>query len=83
MLTPYGTRGIVLTALAALVLAAAGLVATRASLHTALLAEAQAALTGDATLTRAPIPTRSALTAARQSAAGARSAKSAEQPRPH
>ncbi|BAV41289.1 hypothetical protein SHTP_2117 [Mycobacterium ulcerans subsp. shinshuense] len=54
LLTPYGTRGIVLTALAALVLAAAGLVATRASLHTALLAEAQAALTGDATLTRAP-----------------------------
>jgi hypothetical protein len=54
VLTPYGTRGIVLTTLAALVLAAAGLVGTRDTLHTALLAEAQAALTGDRVLSRAP-----------------------------
>lgn len=54
LLTPYGTHGIVLTALAALVLAAAGLLGTRDALHTALLAEAQAALTGDRALSRAP-----------------------------
>ncbi len=54
LLTPYGTRGILLTTLAALVLAAAGLLATRDTLHTVLLADAQAALTEDRTLTRAP-----------------------------
>lgn len=54
LLTPYGTRGIVLTTLVALVLAAAGLLGTRDMLHTALLAEAQAALTGDRPLSHAP-----------------------------
>ncbi len=54
LLTPYGTRGIVLTTLAAAVLTAAGLLTARDTLHTALLAEAQAALTGDRALTRAP-----------------------------
>jgi hypothetical protein len=54
VLTPYGTRGIVLTTLVALVLAGAGLVGTRDTLHTALLAEAQAALTGNRALRRAP-----------------------------
>ncbi|HXO49252.1 MAG TPA: zinc ribbon domain-containing protein, partial [Mycobacterium sp.] len=39
VLHPYGTRGIVLTALAAFVLAAAGLVAARNALHSALLAD--------------------------------------------
>jgi hypothetical protein len=42
VLHPYGTRGIVLTALAAFVLAAAGLVAARNALHAALLADAGA-----------------------------------------
>lgn len=45
-LTPYGTRGIVLTAVLAFILAAAGLVAVRTELHTGLLAEAGAALSG-------------------------------------
>jgi len=54
LLTPYGTRGIVLTTLAALVLAAAGILGTRAVLHTSLLAEARAALTGEAALAGAP-----------------------------
>src|ERR1700744_1294245 len=39
VLQPYGTRGIVLTALAAFLLAAAGLVAARNALHAALLAD--------------------------------------------
>jgi hypothetical protein len=38
-LHPYGTRGIVLTALAAFVLAGAGLIAARNALHAALLAD--------------------------------------------
>lgn len=54
LLTPYGTRGVMLTALAALVLAAAGLLGTRDTLHASLLAEAQAALTGNHALSRAP-----------------------------
>lgn len=54
LLTPYGTRGVMLTTLAALVLAAAGLLGTRDTLHTSLLAEAQAALSGDRVLSRAP-----------------------------
>jgi zinc-ribbon domain len=54
LLTPYGTRGIVVTALAALVIAAAGLLASRGSLHKALLADAQAALDGDKAPARAP-----------------------------
>lgn len=54
LLTPYGTRGVMLTALAALVLAAAGLLGTRDTLHASLLAEARAALTGDHALSRAP-----------------------------
>jgi hypothetical protein len=40
LLQPYGTRGIVLTALAAFVLAGAGLAAARGGLHAALLADA-------------------------------------------
>jgi hypothetical protein len=40
LLQPYGTRGIVLTALAAFVLAGAGLAAARDGLHEALLADA-------------------------------------------
>jgi hypothetical protein len=39
LLHPYGTRGIVLTALAAFLLAGAGLVAARNALHAALLAD--------------------------------------------
>lgn len=39
LLQPYGTRGIVLTALAAFVLAGAGLAAARAALYAALLAD--------------------------------------------
>ncbi len=54
LLTSLGDHGIVLTTLAALVLAAAGLVGTRDALHTSLVAEAQAALTGGRTLNRAP-----------------------------
>jgi hypothetical protein len=54
LLTPYGTRGIVLTTLAALVLAAAGLVGARDTLHTALLVEAQAALSADRALSHVP-----------------------------
>jgi hypothetical protein len=50
VLHPYGTRGIVLTALAAFVLAAAGLVAARNALHAALLADTSA----DAQGTEAP-----------------------------
>ena len=46
LLAPYGARGIVLTAFTAFVLAAAGLVATRAALHTALDG-ARAALNAD------------------------------------
>jgi hypothetical protein len=42
ILHPYGTRGLVLTALAAFVLAAAGLVAARNALHAALLADTSA-----------------------------------------
>lgn len=40
LLQPYGTRGIVLTALATFVLAGAGLAATRRALHTAALGDA-------------------------------------------
>jgi hypothetical protein len=54
LLTPYAATGVVLTTLVALLLAAAGLLGTRDTLHAALLAEAQAALTGDRALTRAP-----------------------------
>ncbi|EUA91065.1 putative membrane protein [Mycobacterium ulcerans str. Harvey] len=64
LLAPYGTRGIVLTTLAALVLGAAGLLGVRYALHVSLLAEAQAALTGAATLARALAPARSVPTAA-------------------
>lgn len=42
LLQPYGTRGIVLTTLAASVLSGAGLVAARNGLHAAMLADAQA-----------------------------------------
>jgi hypothetical protein len=42
LLQPYGTRGIVLTALAAFLLAGAGLVAARNALHAALLADTRA-----------------------------------------
>jgi hypothetical protein len=54
LLEPYGTRGIALSTLVALVLAAAGLFAVRGELHTALLAEAQAALDGGQPLPHAP-----------------------------
>lgn len=54
LLTPYGPRGIVLTTLVALVLAAAGLLGTRDTLHTALVTEARAALADDRTMGRAP-----------------------------
>lgn len=54
LLGPYGERGIVLTTLVALVLAAVGLLAARDRLHLALLAEAQTALDGGKPLTRAP-----------------------------
>jgi hypothetical protein len=50
LLHPYGTRGIVLTALAAFLLAGAGLVAARNALHAALLADPGA----DAQATEAP-----------------------------
>jgi hypothetical protein len=50
LLQPYGTRGIVLTALAAFLLAGAGLVAARNALHAALLADTGA----DAQGTEAP-----------------------------
>ena len=63
LLNPYGTRGIVLTTLVALVLAAAGLLAVRDELHNGLLAEAQAALDGDHPSRVPPTPTRSARTA--------------------
>jgi hypothetical protein len=43
LLQPYGTRGIVLTALTAFVLAGAGLVATRNGLHAAITADTGAA----------------------------------------
>lgn len=46
LLEPYGARGIVLTTVVALVLAAAGLIAARNELHRGLLAEAQEALSG-------------------------------------
>jgi predicted amidophosphoribosyltransferase len=54
LLAPYGTRGIVLTTLVALVLAGVGLLAARDGLHRALLAEAQSALDGARPLSRAP-----------------------------
>ncbi len=54
VLTPYGTRGLVLTFVLAALVAAAGLIMTRAALHTALLAEAQQALSADKPLARAP-----------------------------
>jgi hypothetical protein len=51
LLGPYGARGVVLTTLAALILAAIGLLAVRDELHKALLAEAQTALNDYSTLT--------------------------------
>jgi hypothetical protein len=53
LLAPYGGRGIVLTVVVGILLAAAGLVLTRVELHTALMAEAQEAVAGG-TLLRAP-----------------------------
>ncbi len=44
LLGPYGSRGVVLTALIAVVLAAAGLLLVRIELHDGLLAEARSAL---------------------------------------
>lgn len=46
LLAPYGVRGIVVTTFVALLLAGAGLVATRQELHNALIAEAKLALDG-------------------------------------
>jgi hypothetical protein len=54
LLTPYGSRGIVLTAVLALLVAGAGLVLQRIEMHTALLAEAQAAVDSDGTAPYAP-----------------------------
>lgn len=53
VLGPSGPRGIVLTALVALIVAGAGLLAVRGELHTGLLAEAQAALAEGTPPTRA------------------------------
>ena len=53
LLGPYGSRGVVLTTLVALVLAGAGLLAVREELHNGLLAEAQAALGTEGGLSRA------------------------------
>ncbi|MDT5013216.1 MAG: hypothetical protein QOH57_4833 [Mycobacterium sp.] len=53
LLAPYGGRGIVLTVVLGIVVAAAGLVLTRVELHTALMSEAQEAVSGGALL-RAP-----------------------------
>ena len=53
LLAPYGERGIVLTVVLGILVAAAGLVLTRMELHTALMAEAQEAVAGGALL-RAP-----------------------------
>ncbi|BDB40784.1 hypothetical protein Mkiyose1665_49520 [Mycobacterium kiyosense] len=50
LLAPYGARGIVCTTVVALVLAAAGVVASRDALHRGLLLEAQAALDGPGSL---------------------------------
>lgn len=50
VLTPYGSRGIVITAVLAFGLAAIGLLSVRAELHRGLLAEAGAALHGGAPL---------------------------------
>jgi hypothetical protein len=47
LLQPYGTRGLVLTAVAAFVLAGAGLAAARRGLHAALLADGGAAAPAD------------------------------------
>lgn len=54
LLSPYGARGIVLTTLVALVLATSGLIASRLTLHAALLAEAGAALGEGVRLLRVP-----------------------------
>jgi hypothetical protein len=54
ILTPYGTRGVVLTTVLALLVAAAGLVLARMEMHTALLAEAQTAVSADGTAPHAP-----------------------------
>lgn len=48
LLQPYGTRGILLTTVVALVLAAAGLLVTRTALGTALAADVKAAVDGGA-----------------------------------
>jgi predicted amidophosphoribosyltransferase len=53
LLSGYGPRGIVLTALIAAFLAAAGLLLVRHELHDALLSEARAALAADTTTARA------------------------------
>jgi hypothetical protein len=54
ILTPYGTRGVVLTTVLVLLVAAAGLVLARMEMHTALLAEAQAAVDADGPAPHAP-----------------------------
>jgi hypothetical protein len=53
LLSPYGSRGVVLTALVAVVLAAAGVLLVRVELHDALLGEARAALAGAGVIERA------------------------------
>lgn len=58
LLTPYGARGVVLTTVVGLVLAACGLVAARVQMHTALLAEAQGAIGGGQALAHAPTADR-------------------------
>jgi hypothetical protein len=58
ILTPYGTRGVLLTTVLALLVGAAGLVLARMEMHTALLAEAQAAVTADGSAPHAPAADR-------------------------
>lgn len=52
LLNPYGTRGVVLTAVIAAFLAAVGVLAMRVELHDSLLQEARAALENDEVLAR-------------------------------
>ncbi len=54
LMSPYGPRGIVLTALAALALATIGVIASRHALHAALLAEARGALGAGVRAARVP-----------------------------
>lgn len=54
LLTPHASKGVVLTTVLGVIVAAAGVRLARAEIHAALLAEAQAALSGDKKLVHAP-----------------------------